>query len=285
MSQSNKQGVLIFARNNAQIDYVKQAHFLAKRIKKYLGLPTSIVTDSVEYLKETYNDYKTIFDHVIEVPFSQAPSQKRYYDGTNIFKQLEFKNDLRTSAFDLTPYDETLMLDSDYIVSDTLFKNCFTQDHDFLIYKEAHDLSGFRDNSQFVHISDTSVDFYWATCVFFRKTETNKVYFELTKHIQENWPHYNSTFQINRGVFRNDWVFSIAIHIMNGYQRGDFSHTMPGKMYFTSDKDILWDLQDDKFLFLIQKENYLGEYTPLKVKGSSVHVINKFSLNRVIDNE
>lgn len=284
MSNNNK-GVLIFARNNAQIDYIKQAHFLAKRIKEYLDLPTTIVTDSIDYLKNTYKDYKTVFDQVIEVPLTTSPSRKRYYDGTNVFKQLEFKNDLRTSAYDLTPYEETLMLDSDYIVSNDLFKNCFTQDHDFLIFKEAHDLSGFRDNAQFVHISDTSVDFYWATCVFFRKTKANKIFFDLTKHIQENWQHYNSIFQINRRTFRNDWVFSIAIHIMNGYQRGDFSHTMPGTMYFTTDKDILWELENDNFLFLIQKENYLGEYTPLKVKGSSVHVINKFSLNRIIDNE
>ena len=177
------------------------------------------------------------------------------------------------------------MLDSDYIVSNSLFKYCFTQDHDFLIYKDAHDLSGYRNDPQFVHISDTSVDFYWATCVFFRKTETNKIFFELTKHIQENWQHYNSIFQINKHTFRNDWVFSIAVHIMNGYQRGDFSHTLPGKLYFTSDKDICWEIKDDQFLFLIQKEKFLGEYTPLKVKGSSVHVINKFSLNRVIDNE
>lgn len=281
----NKKGVLIFARNNAQIDYVKQAHFLAKRIKHYLDLPTTVVTDSINYLKDTYKDYKTVFDQVIEVPLATSPSRKRYYDGTNVFKQLEFKNDLRTSAYELTPYDETLMLDSDYIVSNDLFKNCFTQDHDFLIFKEAHDLSGFRNDAQFVHISDTSVDFYWATCVFFRKTEANKIFFDLTKHIQENWQHYNSIFQINRGTFRNDWVFSIAIHIMNGYQRGNFSHTMPGKMYFTSDKDILWELQKDQFLFLIQKDKFLGEYTPLKVKGSSVHVINKFSLNRIIDNE
>ena len=281
----NKKGVLIFARNNAQIDYIKQAHFLAKRIKHYLNLPTTVVTDSINYLKDTYKDYKTVFDQVIEVPLATSPSRKRYYDGTNVFKQLEFKNDLRTSAYELTPYDETLMLDSDYIVSNDLFKNCFTQDHDFLIFKEAHDLSGFRNDAQFVHISDTSVDFYWATCVFFRKTEANKIFFDLTKHIQENWQHYNSIFQINRGTFRNDWVFSIAIHIMNGYQRGNFSHTMPGKMYFTSDKDILWELQKDQFLFLIQKDKFLGEYTPLKVKGSSVHVINKFSLNRIIDNE
>ena len=50
----NKKGVLIFARNNAQIDYIKQAHFLAKRIKEYLDLPTTIVTDSIDYIKNTY---------------------------------------------------------------------------------------------------------------------------------------------------------------------------------------------------------------------------------------
>ena len=159
----HKQGVLIFARNNAQIDYIKQAHFLAKRIKEYLNLPTSIVTDSIKYLHESYTDHKTVFDQIIEVPFTRATSSKSYYDGTNVYKQLEFKNDLRTSAYDLTPYDETLMLDSDYIVSNSLFKYCFTQDHDFLIYKDAHDLSGYRNDPQFVHISDTSVDFYWAT--------------------------------------------------------------------------------------------------------------------------
>ena len=40
---------------------------------------------------------------------------------------------------------------------------------------------------------------------------------------------------------------------------------------------------DDNFLFLLEKENHLGEYTPLRIKGSNVHVMNKFSLNRIID--
>ena len=46
-------GALIFARNNEQVDYLKQAYYLAKRITKYLNLPTTVVTDSVEYLKDT----------------------------------------------------------------------------------------------------------------------------------------------------------------------------------------------------------------------------------------
>ena len=44
MTKTNK-GALIFARNNAQIDYIKQARFSAQRIRKHLDIPTSIVTD------------------------------------------------------------------------------------------------------------------------------------------------------------------------------------------------------------------------------------------------
>lgn len=278
-------GALIFARNNAQIDYIKQAHYSAKRIKRYLNIPTSIVTDSVDYLKEKYADWLEVFDVVIEVPFTNNSTTKRYFDGSGVAKHLEFKNDMRTKAYELSPYDETILLDSDYVIANDLFKHCFEQDHDFLIYKDAHDLTGHRDAEEFKKISDTSVDFYWATVIYFRKTETNKVFFDLTKHIQENWDHYNSIFQVNRGLFRNDHVFSVAIHIMNGYQEGDFAHKLPGKKYYTADRDILWELKDDNFLFLLEKEKFLGEYTPLRIKGSSIHVMNKFSLNRMIDNE
>ena len=282
MTKTNK-GALIFARNNAQIDYIKQARFSAQRIRKHLDIPTSIVTDSVEYLQNTYKDYNEVFDQVIEVPYKTEFRGLGDVYKRQVFKHLQFKNDLRTKAYELTPYDETILLDSDYVIANDLFKNCFAQEHDFLIYKDAKDLTNFRDTDEFQKISDTSVDFYWATVIYFKKTEQTKIFFDLTQHIQENWDHYNSIFQVNRGIFRNDHVFSIAIHIMNGYQKGDFAHKLPGIKYYTADRDILWDLEDDNFFFLLEKQNHLGEYTPLRIKGSSVHVMNKFSLNRIID--
>jgi hypothetical protein len=35
-------GVVLIAQNNKEVDYVKQAAFLAKRIEKYLNLPNDI---------------------------------------------------------------------------------------------------------------------------------------------------------------------------------------------------------------------------------------------------
>lgn len=278
-------GVLVFARNNSQIDYVKQAYYMAKRVKTFMNVPVSVVTDNLAYIETTLPDYKEVFDNVIDAGFTDTYTLKRYNDGTLVGRQLQFKNDTRTKAYELSPYDETLLLDTDFLVNNDVLLNCFESNKDFLLYRDAYDLANFRNYSEFDFISDTSVPFYWATCVFFRKTKANKIFFDLLQHIQENWFHYNSIFQINSSVYRNDHAFSIAIHIMNGYQEGPFAGKMPGKLFYTTDKDILHKVEDKSFWFLIEKENYLGEYTPIKFENHNIHVMNKFSLGRIIDKE
>jgi len=44
------------------------------------------------------------------------------------------------------------------------------------------------------------------------------------------------------------------------------------------------ELTHDKFLLLVEKQNDSNEYITLRVKGSNIHVMNKYSLNRIIDN-
>ena len=44
-------GVLLFANNNPQVDYIKQAVYCAKRIKKYLSVDVAIATADGDYLK------------------------------------------------------------------------------------------------------------------------------------------------------------------------------------------------------------------------------------------
>lgn len=276
-------GAFLIARNNSQIDYVKQAVFLAKRIRKYLDIPTTILTDSAEYIRTDFG--VDIFDRIIPCKVEKQQNQRLYFDGSMHQRQATFNNRNRSQAFDLSPYDETLLLDTDYIISNSLLKNCFDSQDDFLIYKDSTDVAQVRDEQEFKYISDTGVPFYWATCVFFRKTQTNKVYFNLLQHIEKEWDHYRRVYQITSALFRNDFAFSIAIHIMNGFQEGPFAKPMPGKMMYTTDRDILWQLDNDQLMFLVEKKNYLGEYTALKTKGQTIHVMNKYSLGRIIDLE
>jgi len=273
-------GVLVFARNNGHVDYVKQAAFLAKRVKKYLNLPTSVITDSVNYLNEAYPD---VFDQVIPVEYVNDDNHRLYFDGALTKKSANFKNRMRSNAYDSSPYDETLLLDSDIVICNDMFKSCFDSKNNFLIYKDADDLAKVRDETEFTYISDFGIDFYWATCVFFRKSRENKIFFDLVRHIQDEWPHYYRTYLLSSSLFRNDFAFSIAIHMMNGFQPGNFAAPMPGKLLYTIDKDLLWKMHNDELTFLVEKKDYLGEYTALKTIGQTIHVMNKFSLNRAID--
>jgi hypothetical protein len=276
-------GIVLIANNNESIDYIMQACFSAKNIKKYIGLPVTLITDTPTLIKTKYKKYAELFDNVIEHVPNVLPTTKTYRDGAFNSKTLKFKNLSRASVFDLTPYDETIVLDTDVLIFNNNFLKCFDQKHDLLVYRNAVDVCDSRSDNEFILVSDASIDFYWATCIFFRKTPENKIFFELVSHIQENWNHYRLLYQITIAVFRNDFAFSIAIHIMNGKSNGGFATELPGTMSYILDKDILLDIDNNKMKFLVEKQYYFGEYTLAKTTGIDVHVMNKFSLARFIE--
>jgi hypothetical protein len=276
-------GCILIAKNNGKLDYVKQAIFLASRIKKYLKVPVSIITNNIKYVKSLKKSY--VFDHIINTNADNISRYRRYNDGAIASYDAIFKNQSRFLAYELSPYDETLLLDTDFIISNGLLKGSFESKDNFLIYKNSNDLAKVRDEREFDKISEYSIDFYWATVVFFRKTQLNKIFFDLVSHIQDEWSHYKKVYQIDSALFRNDFAFSIAIHIMNGFQQGNFASRLPGSMIYTTDKDILIKIQNDELTFLVEKKDRLGEYTLIKTQSQNIHVMNKFSLERIIDQE
>jgi len=271
-------GAVLIACNNAQIDYVKQAVFCAQRIIKFLNIPVTLITDNIAYVNTSYPDHP--FDQII-LSSDNNYTHKKYNDGNFIRCNLEFKNTSRSDVYDLTPYDETILMDTDFLLGNDVFLNCFLQSSNFMIYKNGVELSGWRNLQEFEYISDSGIDFYWATVIFFRKNSTNKIFFDLLKHIKENWTHYKRLYSLTTSTFRNDHAFSIALHIMNNYQPGNFSKSLPGKMFYTTDNDILIALTDNTFKFLIENKN--SQYFPASITDSNIHIMNKFSLNRIID--
>lgn len=286
-------GCLIYAFNNEEIDYITIAREAARRVKMYLEVPVCLITDSEKQARLIDPD-GLYFDQVIDVwqdkelkPTAELLNSRnirQYADGSLTQKKANFKNSLRTKTYELTPYDETLVIDSDYFLANDLLKNCWLQDQDFLIYKEGYDLSGYRQHAEFDRVSDYTVDFYWATAFWFRKSFLTKTFFDLVDHIRDNWDYYKLVYQFASHMYRNDHAFSIAIHIMNGYTGSPWLGKMPGRMLYTLDKDVLVGMDDRGFKILIEKQNRQGEYTLMKTKDTSVHVMNKFSIHRILKN-
>jgi hypothetical protein len=271
-------GVLIFAQNNAEIDYAKISLFAAKRVKEYLGVPVSLVTDSASWLKQSQPDAELVFDQIIEI-WTETHQTKKFYDGSLAAKTLTWKNLSRVDCCFLSPYDETLVIDSDFIISSPTLKNIWDNQNDFLIYKDSFDLANWRDDRSFRYLNQHSIPFYWATAFYFKKTAATWAFFDLIKNIKLNWNYYRLLYNIDSTVFRNDFAFSIAIHMMGE----DFATPLPGKMNYILDRDILLDIDKSKLKFLVEKKNYNGEYTAVKTNNLDVHVMNKYSLTRCID--
>ena len=58
---------------------------------------------------------------------------------------------------------------------------------------------------------------------------------------------------------------------------------MPGTMLYSTDKDVLFKIEDDKLKFLVEKKDRLGQCWILVQGNSKQNVLmNKFSLNRMI---
>ena len=280
-------GVLMFAHNNREIDYGMMAYVSARYVDRYLKVPVSLVTDSgtINWLDKKDTGIRKSFDKIILTDELPQPDQqdKRFYDGSIDYKKTAFKNGFRTRAYDLTPYEQTLVIDTDVLIKNDRLKNIWKSNADFMINSKHIDIACTRNNDEFKRVSEYTIDFYWATAFYFNKTEWTKTFFNLCQHIVENYDYYRFIYQIPYPVMRNDFVFSIAIHIMNGFSNKTVPQTLPAEFYYTLDRDELYQVNPDgTLIFLVQKTDSFGQYTLAKTNNQNVHVMNKYSYNRNI---
>lgn len=268
-------GVLLFALNNSKVDYTKLAVFAASRVKQFLNVPVTVVTDSRDQLLK--NDSDTIIDTIIDTE-DNTNYTRRFYDGVETFTSLQWKNTTRYTSFELTPYDETLVIDVDYIINSNTLAYCWDNPHDFLIYKSGVDLSR---TETVTYVSDYSIPFYWATVFYFKKTERIKSLFHIVQYIKENWEYYRLLYELPDKKFRNDFAFSIAIHILNGSCDVEVVRHLPGKLFYTSDRSQVIEISNNSIKLLLESND---GYVPSKVKDLDIHIMNKFSLIRCLDN-
>jgi len=264
-------GCLVFAFNNEKIDYIKQATYLAKNVSKYLNLPTTLVTDVEVESKE--------FDQILVIEDSFYKSKKTYHDGNLANERLTFKNAARIKSYELSPYDNTFVFDTDVLLANDNFLKCFDQEKSVCMYDKSFDVCSYRKSQEFTWISDIGCKFYWATCLYFKKDDQSKMFFEVVNHVYENYSYYKRLYQINSNLYRNDFAFSIAAHIMNDYQKGDFVGSMPDTMYYSLDTDKILSINNDNFLFLSYINN---KPLAIKTKKQTVHAMNKYDLEKLL---
>lgn len=173
----NSKGFLIYAEGD---EYIKQAYLCAMSLiatkNKY---PVSIVTCT-----DIPEDYVDVFDKVIPIP---------WYEKTDS----HYKTENRWKIYHATPYDETIVLDSDVLVLQNL---------DYLWRLLSH-YEIYYPSRVFTYRKDLITDNYYRKAFtannlpnlynalhYFKKCDTAKEYFSWIEIISNNWELFYGNF-------------------------------------------------------------------------------------------
>lgn len=275
-------GILMFAHNSRDIDYALMSIISAGLANKNLRLPVSLITDqsTVDWMESSniYYNAKKIFDRIIITDRPKTDNNRNLHDGA-IKKTVPFINYNRSNVYDLTPYDETLLIDTDFLIFTDNLNNYWEYSDRVLIGRSINDVVGMqRLGYHDRYVSDTGIHLFWATTVMFRKNEYAKNFFIILDYVKKNYQYFSDLYRFQNKMYRNDIAFSIAQHIIDGYQTKIDYHLPP--VFTTLDTDELITVDDNgKMTFLI---NLLAneKYVASTIKNLDVHIMNKNSLIR-----
>lgn len=252
-------GVLLFAFNNGFVDYYRMAEQTAKRVERFLKLPVTIVTDS-ESIPNTL-DYQ--FDNTI-----LADKQTGNMKGNT-----QWNNKGRYRAYELTPYTETLILDTDYLVNSDMLLKPFELYDDFMCHRDTSFLM-IKDPMQEM-VSPSSFQSVWATVVYFKKTDRTKQIFECLQMVQDNYSHYVNLYNIPSIMFRNDYALTIALRIVNGH-RENMNDYIPWPLLHLSNEVHAYRDNDTQYT-LIKDKKYLV------ISDTDFHLLNKNNFMELVN--
>ena len=277
-------GIIIFAQNNEYVNYAEQACACAGYARKNLSLFDEIClitnTETLKPNKKLINKY---FDNVIVSDSFQPDNIRLFKDTTHIIEYASFKNMGRSEVYDLSPYDETLVIDADYFIMNDILDQVWDSVNDVMINCKYRDVSE-RHKENIEYIDNFSIPMYWATVVYFRKSNFAENLFTLVSHIKYNYKYYYYLYNCSGNLFRNDFAFSMALHILNGSVAFDVPSLPIDYLNNSFDLDDIYRVNshNDIIMYCADAER-ITNHLLSRFKNMDIHIMNKKAIARCID--
>jgi len=289
--ESNSRGVIMFAHNNTEIDYFRLAVVNALLVQKNLGIKNvTVVTDphSLKQGEKTLGKrlIKKAINNIIVIDKDKnfkALNQRLYKDTSHTTKYLPFYNVNRCDAYNLSPYEETLLIDVDYLILSDTLNHCWGHNNELMMNWKYQDIMYERKDPSLARLNDMGITMYWATVVYFRKTEYVESFFNVVSHVKNNPQFYKDLYQWQGTLYRNDYSFSIAAHMMSGFVDKGIPQ-LPTTLYKSFDTDDVHSAVDENTIVMyLEKPRSPGDFMLTKWQSIDLHVMNKWAINRASD--
>jgi len=133
-------------------------------------LPVTVVTNNET--RDRINGH----DSLVTVNNQQGNS--RYYKD----KIIPWYNLERCNAYEHSPYDTTILMDSDYFVYTDNLLELIKSKYEFLLHDGVHDLT---NRNSFEYNTKSMIPLVWATVTMFKKTALVRKIFDMIIHIKK----------------------------------------------------------------------------------------------------
>ena len=258
-------GIVIFAFNNEATDYIAMAAWSAKNIRRHLNLPVAVVTDD----PATAAMHK--FEHII-VTAPDTGGSRHFADyGINV----TWHNAGRVNAYELSPFDQTIVLDADYVVASSQLLNLFDVPQQFAAFRESFDPASMMNLPTF---GTHNMPMWWATVMMFRRGNISQFIFDSMQMIRANWQHYRDLYGIHEHNYRNDYALSIALGLVAG--AGQSVHQIYWPMLNVMPDHQLTSVDPDSYV--IEYTNAEGKLKTMSWAGLDFHAMGKKHLEAIV---
>lgn len=261
-------GAVMMAFDTSSVSYVRQARWNARRIRQYLDLPVSLITDS--------SCADPVFDQVIQVPRPQHDNPRWSADQQQV---TPWYNVNRSDVFDLTPYDRTLLIDTDYVVCSSVLRDFVTNSQGFHAYERAYDVTAQQPDRDLSGFGRFSWPLAWATVMIFGRDHVSGMIFAVMRQVRDHWQHFCDLYGISNSLYRNDYALSVALGVVSGHTGNTQALPWPMAMVMPTARVTCQDQQ-----FHVHYQDQQDRQRRIQLPPHmDFHAMNKLDLEAMID--
>lgn len=286
-----RSGIAFFAYNTEQIDYIRLATIAGRYVKRHMpSRDVCLITDAGTwdwFSKGPYKEYADLaFDDVVLAEADNKVNKRTHFDSPYFKFTSDFKNGNKHRVFKYTPYDQTLLIDIDYIMQNNSLEYVFDTDNAVTLFNAAESLIGEPPALPQQKLSEQGIPMLWSTAIYFDKNNSlTELFFDIWEHVGNHYDFYKFLYGFPGTMYRTDFCVSIAAHMLNGMGYGELIGSFPKPMINMSQHDDIAKINStDEWIYLVnnRKENWQDSLT--SIARENVHVMNKRSLDRNFDN-
>ena len=211
-------GYIVIAQNNETTDYLEQAYALALNLKLTQGTVSNLtVCVDAKTKKLITAKHKKVFDSIVDIPWQ---------DDAN---DAEWKINNKWKYYYMTPYDETVILDTDMI-----FPTDVSSWWDILSEKDIWACTNVKTYRQeLIHdtyyrkeLNANKMPNVYTAFFYFKKSDLSTEFFKMVELIFQNWERMYFKY-MPKG--KPDWLsadvaFSLAMHILGIHNKCTVDH-------------------------------------------------------------